>query len=147
MKEILISISKKEVFDEVSLKTAYTGVKTEAEKGFYDRVATVEADKELLERLLTESFGALTDALREFIKRADFEEASIALTLEVSGSYDDTFTPSLKNDLFSAVAADVAQRWFRFSYAEKAEELKEEKNMFLKRAVSKLCHRSKPKRL
>lgn len=141
-----ISISKASIFEEISLATAYTGVKTEAEKGFYDRVATVEEDDTLLSRFVNEMFGEVTDRFREFIYASSNDKDSLNFTLELSGSYDDSLTPSVKEDIFSGIVAGVMARWFRFTFPDGSEEREKQADNLLKRAYAKLCQRRKPKR-
>ena len=146
MKEIKIIFNKTEIYDEVSLNSAYAGAKNATGEDIYERVATVDADRELLSRFLTEMYGKVSERLREFIVESEEREDEILVTLEISGAYDDSLTPSVRSDLFGAMAKGVASMWFRFTSPSRSAEWLAESDSLLSRAYSKLCYRKKPLR-
>ena len=147
MKIIEIIINKAEIFNEVSLNSAYTGAKSSPEdSGFFDRVATVEADEELLSKFWTEMCGETTDRLREFIQTTATTAEAFKLTLEVSGSYDDSLTGSVTADISSAFTAGMCAGWFRFSVPALSEQWRLDSANLFRRAISKLCYRKRPQR-
>lgn len=146
MKNITISIEKGEIFDRVSLNTAYVGAKSASAAAHYERVATVEADSAMLEKLWKESCSEISDRLREFISEAESGDKILRLIFEVSNSYDESVTTSLEEDLRQALATGVTARWFGFSFPERFQEWKENSETLLSRVVGKLCHRRKPVR-
>ena len=115
MKYIKIEIKQNEIFEEVSLATAYTGAKTESDKAFYERVATINCDDTLLRRFWNQACGIVTARFKNFIRESEIKEDLLMLNLELSNAYDDAMTPSVKSDLFSAMAAIVTERWFRIT--------------------------------
>lgn len=146
MKNIEIIISKTEVLEKVSLESAYTGAKTDQDDRFYDRVATIDADKELLSGFWIESCGKITDKLREFIRSSVNNELALTLNLEISNAYDEALTPSVKEDLRGVLLYGIIGRWFRFTFPERSAEWLAQSSDLLERACSKLCHRSRPVR-
>lgn len=146
MKNIAISLIKASVLEEVALNTAYTGVKTDAEKGFFDRVATIDEDEELLSRVWKKVCGEVIEKLKQYISAINIKDESMELSLEMSGAYDDTLTPALITDIKDAVAAGVTAGWFSFSCPEKAKDWENMKAGLLTNAFSKLCSRKKPVR-
>ena len=146
MKILNISIEKSKILEEVALASAYSGAKTEGSPDFFDRVATIEEDAGLLSRFWTRMCGTVTDKLKSFITASETTDESLSLTLELSGAYDDSLTPSVKSDLFSAMAAGVAAGWFQITFPSRAHEWEAQSELLLKRCFSKLCHRKKPKR-
>ena len=146
MKQIEIIINKVEVLDEISLNSAYAGTKTVGEEGFYDRVATVEADSLLLSRFWTEMYGEVTEKFREFIVKAEKTETDFSLTLELSNAYDESLTPSVREDIFGGMVKGMMAYWFRYTCPDKSPEWQKESSSLLSRAFAKLCFRKRPRR-
>lgn len=148
MKIIRIDINRSEVEAELSRITAYTGVKGTPGGSVeeVDRIATVDADSALLHRYWHNAAGILAEQLKEFITSADTGGSEMKITLEVSGAYDDSLTPSVKEGLFSFVVSSMAKRWFLITCPEKAAEWDAESTRLLREIASKLYFRRKPKR-
>ena len=146
MKNISITIDKKEILEEVSLATAYTGAKSGGDESMFERVATITEDEALLTRLWNGLGGILTEKFKSFIISSEITSGSFLLTLEVSGAYDDSLTSSVKSDINGGVAAGVVAGWFRISFPEKSSEWEKQSEMLLSRAFSKLYHRRRPSR-
>lgn len=148
MKNITIKILKAKVLLEIHATSAYAGYKTEKENPGreFDRIATVEEDAELLGRYWEDACCTVADKLRDFIVSADFGIDCLSLNLEVSSAYDDSLTTAVESGIFSYIVAEMTSRWFRLTFAEKAEEWAREGNERLESAVGKLYHRRKPKR-
>lgn len=111
-----------------------------------DRVATIEEDRELLARYRDMACSELIEHLRNFVTKADFSGETLEMTLEVSGSYDDSFTSSLLTDIFSFIVASIAGRWFRITWKERAGEYEQEAERLVSEAIRKLYHRKRPRR-
>ena len=147
MKNISIKINKDAIISEISLATAYAAAKADSnDRLLFERVATIKADDEILHRFWREMTGKITHRLQEFIAATEVTDEFFSMTLEVSGGYDEILSPSVETDLFSCMAAGIISGWFRFSLPQRAAEWMQESDSFLDRAVSKLCHRSKPRR-
>ena len=148
MKTIKIAIKNADIFQELAKMTAYTGAKSDSNAlpDVFDRVATVKEDNELLSRYWETACSGLVDRLKSFVTVADYSGDSLSLQLEVSGSYDDSLTPSLRTDIFSYLVADIAARWFGITLPEKAESYGSEASRLLTEAERKLFHRKRPVR-
>lgn len=148
MKYIELTIRNADIFLELNKMTAYTGVKTEsnASNALYDRIVTAGEDSDILERYRGMACSELVERLKEFVVSADSSDESLTLRLCVSGAYDDILTPSLRTDIFMFITANIAARWFRLTFPEKADEYKEEAERLLGDAVKKLFHRKRPTR-
>lgn len=147
MKILTIIITKDNVFEDVSLASAYTGAKTDDDSGVnFNRIATIDADNNLLSRFWIQACGIVTDKLKSFIMASEINENSIKLTLELSGAYDDSMSPSVEKDVFSAMTAGVTAQWFAITFPERTKEWDEKSAALLNRAFAKLCHRRRPKR-
>lgn len=148
MKYIELAIRNADIFKELAKVTAYAGAKSDSDAlaDVVDRVATVKEDDELLSRYWEMACSGLVDRLKSFVTGADFAGDTLTLQLEVSGSYDDSMTPSLRTDIFSYLVADIAARWFRIAWQEKAEAYIVEADRLLTEAERKLYHRRRPVR-
>ncbi len=148
MKTININIARSEIDKELSKITAYTGAKSIAggSQEDFDRVATADEDAAMLDRYWLNAAGMLAEHLKEFITSASADTAGISFALEMSGAYDDSLTPSLKEGAAALVAAAMAKSWFSMTYPEKAAEWEAECVRLLKETDRKLYHRRKPAR-
>lgn len=146
MKEIKLVISKTEVLKSVSLNSEYTGAGAFVDVTLYDRVTTAEVDEALLHRFWLEMAGEVMEKLQPFIVNSSLDDNGLTLTLEVSGSYEDSFTPSVLTDLAAAFSAGISGRWFRLTCADQSLEWIQQSFNLLDRVVSKLCFRRRPVR-
>ena len=146
MKYFMISLTKVEILDHVSLNSTYMGAKGGDDSGFFERVRTIEDDDPLLSRFWIEMCGVLTDQLKEFTTSSSDQADILTLNFEVSGAFDESLVPSIKEDLFAAMAAGITARWFAYTLPDKAEDWNSQSRSMLARAVSKLCHRRRPSR-
>ena len=148
MQTIKIILLKSDVLAAIASNTSYTGTKTEsANPGeFYDRVATVEKDAELLSLYWQDTCASLADALRTFIVEAKFGRETLTLTLEVSNSYDATLTPAVETGISAVVVAAMISRWFRITMPQRAAEWEKEATRQFEALLANLYHRKKPVR-
>lgn len=146
MKRIDIILLKSDVFAEIASTTAYTGNKTVAadRSEFFERVATAGGDDEILSRYWREACAALADALRCFISAVTFGRETFSMTLEVSGSYDETLIPAAEQKILSIVATSVTMRWFRIAMPERAVEYEREMKLLFDSLLANLYYRKKP---
>lgn len=146
MKNIEISISKSSIFEDVSLKSEYAGFKSPDKEALYPRVSTIDADENILSGFWLEMCGRISEILKDFITVSSISSSSWKFSMEVSGAYDDTFTPSVNNDIQSSLSTGILARWFKFTFPERAAEFQQESETLLNRVISKLCHRRRPVR-
>lgn len=148
MKIININISRGEIDAELSKITAYTGAKSPTADldRDYDRIATVDEDAAMLNRYWHNAGNTLADCLKGFITGYRIDDSSMALTLEVSGAFDESLTPSVEGDLKSFAAAAMARAWFAITLPDRAAEWEAESSRLLRDASRKLYHRRRPER-
>ena len=144
MKIIKINISKSAIFKDVSLNTVYAEAGNASDS---TRIQTIDDDKSYLDRAFSEIVGWITDRLRQFLQDYKSIDGDVQFILEVSGSYDDSLTPTVESDLREAIAAGVTAAWFRFTCPSLVKEWQELRETILTRVISKLCYRKKPVRL
>ena len=146
MKNFVINISRKSIFDRVSLNSEYAGAKTNADDDFYRRVATVSDDEVILSGFWTELCGETIRKFQNFLKESTTEEETLILGFEMSNAYDESLTPSVESDISNALSAGMSARWFQFTDPTRAQEWRKESEALLERAFEKLCHRKRPVR-
>lgn len=147
MKTVKIMIMRQAVIDEVGKSTAYAGAKSTGDSAAdFNRVATIEADDELLGRFWNEAAVAVTARLREFVASADYSGAALDLSLSLSSSYDDTQTPSVSSLLFSYMARSIIAKWYAFTLKEEAHTAAVQAEGYLADAASRCYWRKPPRR-
>ena len=146
MKNLTIEVKKADVLNEVSLATAYIGVKGDKPETAFHKVATLDSDNELLSRLWTRMAGIVQDKFKCFITTSDFTADHLKIDMELSNAYDDSLSESVKNDIFSAITAGITAKWMGFSSSQKASEWEISASQSIASAFAKLCHRRKPER-
>ena len=147
MKKFEIKLLKSDVMSEVSLATAYAGIKSNAtDAATFRRVAAVPTDEELISRFWKEMCGVVTEKLRDFVTDSSQSDTRFSVTLRLSEAYDESLNPSVESDIFSAFTAGVIARWFRYSLPERSQEWASESETLLQRAYTKLYQRVPPRR-
>ena len=146
MKKLNININKTDILEKVSLNSSYAGAKSEMEKDIFDRVATIDDDNAILSEFWMEMCNRVTDKLSAFVKTSTPNDSSFDCMFELSGGYDDTLSPSVCEDIFSAIASGVTARWFGFTLPATAKDWEEKSEILLNRAISKICQRKRPER-
>lgn len=146
MKEIIIKINRNEVFDEVSLKTAYTAAKSEDGNGNFDRVATIDADESLLSRFWRDICGFATDHLSYFVKTFSISSDLFSLTFELSNAFNETETSAITNDIIAALATGITEKWMLVASPSHAPEFATQTLSILDRILSRFCQRRRPTR-
>lgn len=147
MKKLELKLLRTDVMSEVSLATAYAGIKSIAtEATVFNRVAAMPSDEELILRFWREMCGIVTEKLREFIIDSLQSDSQFSVTLRLSEAYDESLNPSVESDIYSAFTAGVIARWFRYSLPERSQEWASESMTMLERAYRKLYQRTPPRR-
>lgn len=146
MKNVKIIIEKTKILEDVRMQTAYAGAKSGDDKGIFLKVAALRSDDELLTGFWRGLCGRITDVLKDFNLVADISDQRMEISLELSGSYDETLTPSVASDIESAIASGVTARWFSITCPEKVAEYEALAEGKIRSFVGKLCHRKRPVR-
>ena len=146
MNTIIFNISRGEILAEVAKVTAYAGAKDADPEQAFDRVATVKDDAGLLARYWADACAAVTERLKGFVALSVAGDEEWELRLDMSGAYEGSLTPAVREGLFSAVAAYVTARWFRLTLPERAGEWESEWESLLGETVRRLYHRKAPRR-
>lgn len=114
-----LTVNRADVYAELASSTAYTGVKRSKDPAAQDdealdRIATIDEDKEQLQRFWDEARTEVAQALIRFIITEEMDETTgyYRLTLELPSSFDETMLPSMQLSLFSYFVQSIAARWF-----------------------------------
>ena len=152
-----LTVTKTEVYAEVDKTTSYTGVKidqatvpkqqdeSEAVTA-YKRIRASEYDREMLERFFSEAANVATDRMKDFITSINVT-SGYAVTLSLSGRWDNSLQPSMEKSLFSYFVSFVTSRWFRLSNKEEADAYMADATRMLEDVMRKIYYRKKPTRV
>lgn len=154
--DVVLSIKKANVYDEVAKLTGYIGAKTIEDTGkAYDRVFTTDDDRLILERFWREAVGSITDEIKRFIASVsnqtnsqivDISEVWIA-ELNMPSNFDVNLVNYINDSLFSYTVNSIASKWFAITNKEEAELYAAMAVNCGNEAKSKLYYRKKPKRV
>ena len=155
MIELTLTINKRLVYEEVAKTTSYTGNKQSGDdEKAYDRIATTDADKLMLERFWNECCNESTDQLKQFVVSVSSQPVSNGLNmdsnyevkLELSGSYDTSLNDSVQTALFSFFVSGIISKWYRFANKKETEEYAVEADKQMASVIQKVYYRKKPTR-
>ena len=151
MKTIEISITRAAVFTEIVRITSFLGFRFPIEAGDsvqsrFERVRAAGNDSSLIERFWSAETAALTGDLKDYVSSADYPADEYYILLSVSGSYDDSQTPSLRASIFNRLVAAILARWLRITLPSEARSFEEEATFHLREIHRRLCHRLPPVR-
>ena len=85
MADLVITIKRSDVYEEVAKTTAYIGAKNKLEDGksAFDQVFVTDADLTMIERFFNESLDALRNVLKRFISEVSGVDGTITWQLDL----------------------------------------------------------------
>lgn len=118
---ITISFRQSEVFTEVARTTEYSGAKISDEEA-YERIATIDEDRGLLQRFWDETRAEVARELIRLLSTEgmDTDGDTYTLQLEVSPAFDKALLPSMQLGLFSYFVQSIAAKWYVFTNKEES---------------------------
>ena len=153
---IILTIKKAAIYDEVAKLTGYVGAKTIEDTGkAYDRVFTTDDDRFMLERFWREAVGSITDEVKRFIvsvstpansQLVDITEVWTA-TLDMPSNFDSNLTESINDSLLSYSVNSIASKWFAITNKEESDKYNGMAFLAGNEVKSKLYYRKKPQRV
>lgn len=147
MKELIITIEKEPVYEEVAQTTSYTGAKMQdSDDKAYDRIFTTEGDRSQLARFWDESCVAVCEALKEFVQEELNERDSFTVMLRLSSSFDPALEPAIKKELFSFFVTNIVGKWYVFANKKEAEGFQLTAASMLEGVKRKAYYRRRPTR-
>lgn len=118
---VTISFRQSEVFTEVARTTEYSGAKISDEEA-YERIATIDEDRGLLQRFWDETRAEVARELIRLLSTdgMDADGDTYTLQLEVSPAFDNALLPSMQLGLFSYFVQSIAAKWYVFTNKEES---------------------------
>ena len=108
MIDIILTVNKEKVYEEVAKTTSYTGAKMDDELA-YDRIFTTDEDKSMLERFWCESKNTICNSLKKMLLDETEADSEYRLSLGLSNSFDEALKESMQRSLFSFFVMNVKQ--------------------------------------
>lgn len=143
--EIVLTISKDNVYTEVAKTTSYTGAKMSDEDA-YNRIFTTEEDGNMLDRFWNESKIAVCGNLAKLLFAEDEANGTWRLTLNVSSAFDDNLRQSMQQSLFSFFVANITAKWYVFTNKDDVETYVNEAIAYIDDIKKKAYNKKKPVR-
>lgn len=115
--EVTLSISQDAVLTEVAQTTSYTGNKMSNDPEAYERIFTVDEDKNELKRFWDESRAEIAKTFIGIISSEGManDGDTYELKLNVSVSFDNALLPSMQLGLFSYFVQNITAKWYVFT--------------------------------
>ncbi len=147
MTEIILILTKEEVYEEVAKTTSYTGAKMPSEDNAYDRILTTDDDKEILDRFWAESKNIVCNNLKKVLSsEVESESGEYTINLDLSASFDVQLTESMQRSLFSFFVANIISKWFVFTNKKEANDYMSEAATYMDDIMRKAVFKKKPTR-
>lgn len=117
MGTITLTVSRKEVYEEVDKTTDYTGTKLmDGDKGARDRIVATQTDLKELSRFWEEACVAANERLKEMYESGSLPTAEdYSATLNVSIAFDKSLVPSVAATLKSYFIKMITGKWYVFA--------------------------------
>ena len=124
MADLIISIKKSDVYEEVAKTTAYIGAKNKLEDGksAFDQVFVTDADLTMIERFFNESLDALRNVLKRFISGGSGVDGTITWQLEMPSRFDDNLLSSINSSANSFLVNSIIGKWCEIIANDKVKE-------------------------
>lgn len=142
---ITISAKQAEVFKEVAQTTAYVGANIN-DNDSYDKISTDDGDESILARFWNESKFILSSKLKRIYDSETDLDGTYKLSLNVSNSYQESFSEELNKSLFSFLVANIVSKWFKFVNKEEAAQYAVEAQGYLDDIARKAFYKQRPNR-
>ena len=156
--QIILTISKQAVLDEVAQTTDYTGAKlTGDESGeAYDRIKTVDSDKSALERFWDECRSNMAKRMINLLADEAESGDNYTVTLNVSASFPAStgseaathtaLKNSMQDALFSYMVQGITAKWYVYAKKDEVEQYAARADAALDDMRAKAFFKKTPKR-
>ena len=143
--EVILTISKEAVYEEVAKTTEYTGAKMDDEHA-YEVISTTEEDKEMLERFWNECKNMVSGSLKKVLVQEIETDGVYALTLGLSAAFDSSLTESMQRSLFSFFVMNITAKWYTFTNKSEAIGYATEAATYVEDIMRKAFYKKRPTR-
>lgn len=144
--EITLTVNKAEVFDEVARTANYTGAKMNDDANAYERISTVDEDKDELQRFWNECRADVARTFLRILASEGMDGDDYNLVLNVSVSFDQALLPGMQLGLFSYFVQSIAAKWYVFTNKKEAGEFANIGRGILDEVREKAFFKKKPTR-
>ena len=148
MADLIITIKRSDVYDEVAKTTAYIGAKNKLEDGksAFDQVFVTDADLTMIERFFNESLDALRNVLKRFISDVSGVDGTITWQLEMPIRFDDNLLSSINSSVNSFLVNSIIGKWCEITANDKVKEYADNAAALLVDIKEKAFFKKKPTR-
>ena len=143
MADIVLTVNKEKVYEEVAQTTSYTGAKMDDEHA-YERIFTTDEDKSMLERFWNESKNTVCNSLKKILLSEIEASGEYQLSLGVSSSFDEALTESMNRSLFSFFVMSITAKWYTFTNKEEATGYATEAATYMEDVMRKAFFKKRP---
>ncbi len=143
MKNIVLTVSKEEVYEEVAKTTSYTSAKMDDEHA-YDRIFTTDEDQSMLERFWNESKIMVCNSVKRMFAGEDERDGVYSLHLSLSSSFDEAFNESMERSLFSFFVMNITAKWYTLANKDEAGGYATEAATYMDDILRKAYFKKKP---
>lgn len=149
MADLIITISKSSVYEEVAKTTAYIGAKNKLEDGktAFDQMFVTDADLSMLERFYQESVDSLKNLLKRFISEINDEDGNLNWKLEMSDRFDTKLEGSINSSATSFLVNSIIGKWCEITANDKVKEYAGNAVALLQDIKDKVFYKSAPTRV
>ena len=145
MIEVIMTVKKEEVYDEISKTTSYAGSKIDIEA--YERMFTTEEDSAMLDRFWSECKSSVCAGLKEVLcSEAEDSTGQWVLKLGLSNAFDGNLVSSMQDSLFSFFVMAITAKWYSFTNKPESSGCATEADVYLEDVMRKAFYKRKPKR-
>ena len=148
MADLVITIKRSDVYEEVAKTTAYIGAKNKLEdrKSAFDQVFVTDADLTMIERFFNESLDALRNVLKRFISGGSGVDGTITWQLEMPSRFDDNLLSSINSSVNSFLVNSIIGKWCEITANDKVKEYADNAAALLLDIKEKAFFKKKPTR-
>lgn len=130
MKTYQLEILQSDVFDSISALTHYTGAKDTADQSAFDRIATIDANDEILSKFWLQASNQLVIMLSQFLGNVYYQKQvtttsngtstttqvpGIFVTLNMTSNWDPHLLPALTQAASNFMLARITELWYRMT--------------------------------
>lgn len=146
--QTVLTVSKRDVYNEVAMTTAYTGAKkgNENDMSAYERIFTTDEDREKLERFWVESCASVCSALKQFLEEEECGVDGYRVRLSMPRAFDRALLPSMNKSLTSFFVLNITADWYVYTNKEECTEYATAAAMMLEDVRRKAFYKKRPTR-
>lgn len=141
--ELVVTIIKSSVLEEVYKLTGYTGSKHDD----IDKLSSTEDDALLLTSFYKEGTSSLSDEVSRFGSMTAESDSDSTFKFELPSSWNDKFTSSLQKSMAQYVVSYVCAKWFNLMMKDESKYYDGICNGLSASITKYLCERKRPSRV